>query len=441
MQKAIIFLLASVFFPTLLYAQRPRIQGDCRKAVTDSINTQNYKAAKELLDKCSMAPGGKKPLYQLIRKFAPELFDCAIYVQKLRENRKYQEALGELERCSMDPSTKKLLADQIDVLIWREDSGKFKTENLYHYLKTMPNGNYIKQAKNAIDQMVKDSSEWSTAEKGPSLKSYQDYLNNNPSGHKASEAKKRIKQFLDQKSAARLQAESIQQLVDNMIPIEGGKFSMGCNGENCDNDDQEEYQPHTVRVRGFKLGKYEVTVVQWRAILGSNPDTSEYYDCDSCPVVGIDFADVINSFLPKLKEKTGQVFRLPSEAEWEYAARGGDRDSNFLFSGSNDLIRVGWYDVESAQPVGKKSPNQLGLYDMSGNAYEMCMDEWHENYKGAPHNSRPWVTTSANERVVRGGAWKCEKKADCRVFDRDKLEEDQGSQYKSYGFSLAQDLP
>ncbi|QQS28395.1 MAG: SUMF1/EgtB/PvdO family nonheme iron enzyme [Sphingobacteriales bacterium] len=189
----------------------------------------------------------------------------------------------------------------------------------------------------------------------------------------------------------------------DMVYVEGGTFMMGSPDFEAGRRN-DEYQ-HQVTVSSFKMGKYEVTQAQWQSVMGNNPSYHE--SCNQCPVKQISWND-IQEFLFKLNNKTGRKYRLPTEAEWEFAARGGNRSRSYLYSGSNALSEVGWYYENSSgttHPVGEKTPNELGLYDMSGNVWEWCSD-WFDSeyYKNSPSNNPKGPSTGAL-RVLRGGGW------------------------------------
>ncbi len=185
-----------------------------------------------------------------------------------------------------------------------------------------------------------------------------------------------------------------------MLPIPAGTFMMGS---------KEESPIHKVSLSAFQMGKYEVTQKQWKAVMGNNP--SSFSACEECPVEQVSWDD-IQGFLKKLNEKTAKKYRLPTEAEWEYAAKGGQ---DFMYAGSNNLKEVAWFDENSnskTNPVEQKKANGYGLYDMSGNAWEWCADEWHNSYKGAPTDGSAWIERKPDNtknvgvsRVLRGGSW------------------------------------
>jgi len=194
----------------------------------------------------------------------------------------------------------------------------------------------------------------------------------------------------------------IQKLLQDMVSIEGGSFQMGT-------EDYDKCKPvHPVTIPNFKIAKYPITQAQWRAVMGSDPPELKFKGCDDCPVERVSWNDC-KEFIEKLNELTGQDFRLPSESEWEFAARGGTKSEGFLYAGSNNIEEVAWYGGNSeskTHPVGGKKANELGLYDMSGNVWEWCEDDWHGTYDDAPNDGRAWVEPKkTNRRVLRGGSW------------------------------------
>jgi len=258
--------------------------------------------------------------------------------------------------------------------------------------------------------------------------SYQSFLNRHSSSRYAAEARRLQKVLEDAAKPKPVQTpattpnepnlpSAIQKLEADMVRVAGGSFTMGCKDAQRDGScDDDEKPAHTVRVSDFSIGKYEVTQAQWRAVMGSDPPELYNKGCDQCPVERVSWND-IQEFLTKLNNLTGKRYRLPTEAEWEYAARGGAQSRGYLYSGSNTLSDVAWYDAnaksgnthgeqKTTRPVGTKNSNELGLYDMSGNVWEWCEDDWHDNYRGAPTDGRAWVDSSrGSNRVRRGGSW------------------------------------
>ena len=192
-----------------------------------------------------------------------------------------------------------------------------------------------------------------------------------------------------------------------MVRVEGGTFRMGidCTMKE-DFECQDSAKPvHSVWVPSFELSKYEVTQEIWVAVMGENPSVFE--GCPQCPVESVSWDDV-QTFLEKLNTLTSEEYRLPTEAEWEYAARGGQQSRGYKYAGSNGPGPVAWYEENSGDkthPVGQKQPNELGLYDMSGNVFEMVEDCWTRRYRRAPLDGSAWLSGDCDERVGRGGAW------------------------------------
>ena len=198
----------------------------------------------------------------------------------------------------------------------------------------------------------------------------------------------------------------ISGLEANMVSIHGGSFKMGCTpeqGKACDND---EFPVHEVTLSNFHIAKYEVTQEEWKAVMGSNP--SHFKGCPKCPVENVSWNDT-QKFIQALNQKTGKQYRLPTEAEWEYAARGGKKSKGNKYSGAkHNLSSVGWYSAnsgDSTKIVGIKRPNELGLYDMSGNVYEWCNDWYDSTYYTNSSMSNPVGPSTGKSKVFRGGAW------------------------------------
>ena len=216
-----------------------------------------------------------------------------------------------------------------------------------------------------------------------------------------------------------------------MVYVKGGTFTMGATAEQGSDAYSNEKPTHSVTLSDYYIGKYEVTQAQWKAIMGTNPSNCKG---DNLPVENVSWND-IQEFITKLNAQTGKKFRLPTEAEWEYAARGGNQSKGYKYSGSNKISEVAWYGDNSnskTHPVGQKTPNELGVYDMSGNVWEWCQDRWGSYSSSSQTN--PTGPSSGSIRVLRGGGWYSIARY-CRVSLRNCYSPDFRSDY--YGFRLA----
>ena len=190
-----------------------------------------------------------------------------------------------------------------------------------------------------------------------------------------------------------------------MIPVEGGTFTMGLTEGQVSDGQGNNVTPHEVTLSSYYIAETEVTQELWLAVMGTNP--ADFSDNLQNPVQKVTWGEC-QTFISMLNEKTGKTFRLPTEAEWEFAARGGNMSQGYQYSGSNDLDEVGWYDHNSGgspHPVGTKAPNELGLYDMSGNVYEWCQDYYSSTIYNVSPAVNPVETEWSNWRVMRGGGW------------------------------------
>ena len=209
----------------------------------------------------------------------------------------------------------------------------------------------------------------------------------------------------------------------NMIKVDGGTFTMGATSEMTDPDNDEK-PTHQVTLSSYYIGETEVTQALWTAVMGNNPS---YFKGDNLPVEEVSWEDC-QTFIGKLNSLSGKRFRLPTEAEWEYAARGGNKSRHTQYSGSSIIDEVAWYWQNSGGKyltgdwddgkikanncrthyVKTKKPNELGLYDMSGNVWEWCQD-WYGSY-GSNALTNPTGPGSGSYRVNRGGCWDdCER--------------------------------
>jgi formylglycine-generating enzyme required for sulfatase activity len=210
----------------------------------------------------------------------------------------------------------------------------------------------------------------------------------------------------------------------DMILVEGGSFDMGSNvGES------NEKPVHRVTLASFYLDKYEVTQAEYERVMGKNPSS---FKCPTCPVEQVSWNDAV-----EYARKVGK--RLPTEAEWEYAARGGNKSRGYTYSGNNTAGEVGWYHDNSERkthPVGGKQPNELGLYDMSGNVWEWCADWYDASYQGSNSRENPRGPDAGQYRVLRGGSWDTnawELGVSCRLMNTPSV------RYYFNGFRCSQD--
>jgi sulfatase modifying factor 1 len=231
---------------------------------------------------------------------------------------------------------------------------------------------------------------------------------------------------------APLLVDSVNGVVFRMVAVEGGTFSMGCTAEQGDDCFDQEKTIHTVVLSDYHLGETEVTQGLWKAVMGSNP--SFYAGKDARPVENVTWNEV-QDFLQKLRELTGRPYCLPTEAEWEFAARGGNHSGSFQYSGSDTLAAVAWFDQNSGLRVHRVKtlrPNELGLYDMSGSVWEWCQDVKGEYTPGTFTN--PTGPPKGNQRVRRGGSW-----ANSAVYCRVTYRSDEYADHRDglTGFRLA----
>ena len=188
----------------------------------------------------------------------------------------------------------------------------------------------------------------------------------------------------------------------DMVKVEAGTFMMGATSEMQNPFDDEKPVHQVILTNNYYMGKYEVTQALWQEVMGSNPS---YFKGDDLPVEQVSWDDC-QEFIGKLNSMTGRKFRLPTEAEWEYAARGGKKSRGYQFSGSSNISDVAWYTDNSGSkthPVGMKQSNELGLYDMTGNVWEWCQD-WYGSYVSSSQTN-PTGDVSGPRRVGRGGSW------------------------------------
>jgi formylglycine-generating enzyme required for sulfatase activity len=187
-----------------------------------------------------------------------------------------------------------------------------------------------------------------------------------------------------------------------MVSLPAGKFLMGSS------ESDSEKPPHQVKVNSFAIGKYPITQAQYQAVMGNNP--SYFKNNPQNPVEQVSWNDA-QAFCQKLSQITGKTYRLPTEAEWEYACRAGTTTRYYFGDNDNQLGNYAWYygnSNDTTHPVGQKKPNGWGIYDMSGNVWEWCEDNWHDSYAGAPNDGTAWIDNdnrSQSRKCLRGGSW------------------------------------
>ncbi len=254
-------------------------------------------------------------------------------------------------------------------------------------------------------------------------------------GDKFTEMKKHVKSFIETLAQALSENEegggsapgagdstseskvyTVNGVSFKMISVEGGTFTMGATVEQGSDADDYEKPKHQVTLSSYAIGETEVTQELWAAVMGSNPS---YFSGNQLPVESVSWDDC-QTFITKLNQLTGANFRLPTEAEWEFAARGGHKTLGYKYAGSNTIGDVAWYDGNSSSKthtVAQKKTNELGLHDMSGNVLEWCQD-WYGSYDDTSVQTNPTGPASGTHRALRGGGWISSAKY-CRVSRRD----------------------
>ena len=197
---------------------------------------------------------------------------------------------------------------------------------------------------------------------------------------------------IEESTPAKVTTYEVNGVIFDMVEVEGGNYLMG----DDNSTDSDEKPAHKETIATFQIGQTEVTQELWQAVMGTNP--SKFKGEDNLPVEQVSWTDC-NNFINKLNELTGKNFRLPSEAEWEYAAGGGTKSQGYTYSGSNAIDDVAWYRENSSSkshPVAQKKANELGIYDMTGNVWEWTSDNYSEDYS---------CDRMSSDRIYRGGSW------------------------------------
>ncbi|MFD2202049.1 formylglycine-generating enzyme family protein [Shivajiella indica] len=224
----------------------------------------------------------------------------------------------------------------------------------------------------------------------------------------------------------------VKELMAQMEYISGGTFEMGCTREQRGKCADNELPGHAVTLSSFQIGKFEVTRAQWYAVMKYYPKAGSPCNQTNCPIVQVSWEEV-HLFLQKLNKMTGQSFRLPTEAEWEYASRGGNESRNTIFAGSNQFNQVARL-ANAPYPVGSLAANEKQLFNMSGNVWEWCQDGFDANYYKNSPKANPQGQSAASCKVIRGGSFKS-KENSMRVSSRNCLDKNQHSE--EVGFRLA----
>ncbi len=355
---------------------------------------------------------------------------CAIELSTITESeQKKREEEGNRQR------------EKADHNAWK-NAHDAATEGAYQdYIQKYPLGIHLAEALVALHDMEEAKKE---AERKKQVREDTEQRTREAVAQKQREqAEKKKSEEEESTRLARLIREN-DPFVDLMIPIKGGSFNMG---DTFGDGDSWEKPVHRVTIRDFHLCKYPVTQAQWKAIMGDNP--AHFKGDENLPIEQVSWDDAQN-FIKKLNEKTGKKYRLPSEAEWEYAAREGGKKIRFgngqekadpkemNFDGreenKKDYSKVGGYRQKTTV-VNAFSANALGLHDMSGNVWEWCQDVWHESYKNALKDGSAWEQGGhASLRVVRGGSWSLRPNY-CRAACRGRFYP--VNRYNDFGFRLA----
>lgn len=341
------------------------------------------------------APSGEELLWAQLDEKRP--CEYAVYLERYPKGRYAKLARFRLTDCV--PETPRLAASPSVAVPAREAPKPPATATL-----TMKETAAATAAPGSPPEAGEDAA-WAQAERANTLAAYQDYLRSYPDGSYAAQARSqlaRLKRAEAKKSLGKVIKDC--EICPELVEIPAGRFEMGSS-----HGAPVERPVHDVVIRrGFALGRTEVTQGQWNAIMGSNP--SRFSSCgDTCPVENVSWADV-QIFLQRLNAKSGQQYRLPSEAEWEYAARAGT-SSHYSWGddlGQNNANCDGCgsaWDKRSTAPAASFAPNGFGLYDMHGNVAEWVADCWNEDYDGAPEDGSAWADEDCTDHVLRGGSW------------------------------------
>ena len=318
----------------------------------------------------------------------------------------------------------------LDNAMFKMAEDKNSVEAFQSYLKTFPTGINSKKAKLSINDLLDDIA-WATASSLNTLAAYEKYINDFPNGKHIDNAKKEIDKFKPINNAPPV----VLAIEKNLIPLQGGQFTIGCNGRNddCQND---ETPTKSVFINKIAFSKYELTQSQFEQVMGYNPsfNNREGNKCNNCPVENVSFEET-QAFFKKLNRLAGNkiTYRLPTEAEWEYAASYG---KSSRYAGSNDANDVANYNSVSTLKVGSKKSNAAKIHDMSGNVAEWTSTWYDENaYANDLAAKGP---NTGNTKVIRGGSFLDTSEKNCRIRNRKSREPSQKS--KGLGFRIVKEI-
>jgi formylglycine-generating enzyme required for sulfatase activity len=311
---------------------------------------------------------------------------------------------------------------------WQKAQSSEDAKTVRAYLDKYPDSSHAAAMQDRLAAIAarQEQQLWQQAQAGGNARAVQAYLDKYPNGSHAAAAQEKLAAIHKTEANGPEAGTPLRDCPDcpEMVVIPAGNYDMGETGPK-----------HRVTLKSFALGKTEVTQGQWKAVMGNNP--GHFVRCgDNCPVEQVSWNDV-QVFIQKLNAKTGKQYRLPSEAEWEYACHAGGRQA---YCGSDDLGSVAWHDGNSGNkthPVAEKQANAFGLYDMSGNVWEWVEDSHHADYNGAPVDGSAWQGDGAN-RVLRGGSWIVSPRVG---EEASRNWNEPGNSYYNLGFRLARTLP
>ena len=336
----------------------------------------------------------------------------------------------------------------LDKAAWNTAKNTRTLEGYQKYAQDYPHGDFIELARQKIAELD-DNAAWMAAKATNTPTAYDDFILKFSQSDYADAAKAKRDALLQAQNKPATTPSGNAGIVDSeknytdpivgtMVYVKGGTFNMGCTDEQIDCGSDEE-PAHRVTLGDYYIGQTEVTQAQWKTVMKTSTTPSSF-TCDDCPVENVSWNDT-QEFISKLNARSGGGrYRLLTEAEWEYAARGGQRSKGYLYAGSNNIAEVAWYGSNASSkthPVMGKKSNELGLYDMTGNVWEWCSDWYGSDYYGNSPAANPTGPKSGSDRVIRGGSWRADPTR-CRVASRGSVAPDSRNNF--VGFRLARTL-